>query len=160
MHPIVGMSDLLGSAVLAETRPQDRVLDMGTGCGVNAVLAASVSADVVAVDINPDVVAAARANAARNGVAERVDVRHSDVFTAVRGRFDLIVFDPPFRWFAPRSLLETASTDEGYQALRTFFAEAAAFLAPGGRMLVFFGSTGDLATCTGSSTGTASPARR
>lgn len=32
-------SDLLGRAVLAEARSRDRVLDMGTGSGVNAILA-------------------------------------------------------------------------------------------------------------------------
>ena len=60
------------------------------------------------------------------------------------GAFDLIIFDPPFRWFAPRTMLEAASTDEDYRALTAFFAEAAGHLVPGGRMLVFFGSTGDL----------------
>ncbi len=144
VHPIVGMSDLLGSAVLTHTRLGDRVLDMGTGCGVNAVLAAGVSRDVVAVDVNPIAVAAARANAELNGVADRVDVRRSDVFDGVDGDFDLIVFDPPFRWFAPRSLLEAASTDENYRTLGRFFDEVGGRLRPDGRMLVFFGSTGDL----------------
>jgi release factor glutamine methyltransferase len=39
--PIVPMSHLLGEAVLSEVTEADRVLDMGTGSGVNAVLAAS-----------------------------------------------------------------------------------------------------------------------
>jgi release factor glutamine methyltransferase len=145
VQPITGMSYLLGEAVLAEVRADDRVLDMGTGCGVNAVLAASRSTHVLAVDINPVAVAAARANAERNGVADRVEVRHSDVFSDVEGRFDLIVFDPPFRWFAPGDLLEAATTDEGYRALTTFFAQAREHLTARGRMLVFFGSSGDLA---------------
>lgn len=34
------MSDLLGRAVIDEVRPGERVLDMGTGSGVNAILAA------------------------------------------------------------------------------------------------------------------------
>jgi release factor glutamine methyltransferase len=34
--PITAISDLLGKAVLTEVRTGDRVLDMGTGCGVNA----------------------------------------------------------------------------------------------------------------------------
>jgi hypothetical protein len=51
--PITPMSHLLGEAVLAEVKGDDRVLDMGTGSGVNAVLAASKAAQVLAVDINP-----------------------------------------------------------------------------------------------------------
>ncbi len=142
--PITPVSRLLGDAVLAEVRPTDRVLDMGTGSGVNAILAASTAAAVIAVDVNPRAVEAARRNAERNGVADRVDVRESDVFSAVDGAFDLIVFDPPFRWFAPRDLLETATADENYGALTRFFAQVDRHLAPGGRMLVFFGTSGDM----------------
>jgi len=144
VHPITGMSHLLGEAVLAEVRPGDRVLDMGTGCGVNAILAASRAGRVLAVDVNPHAVATARANAQRNGVADRVEVRESDVFGAVDGEFDLIVFDPPFRWFAPRDLLERATTDENYAAMTAFFRDARRHLAPGGRMLIFFGTSGDM----------------
>ncbi|MFC5816374.1 methyltransferase [Nonomuraea harbinensis] len=144
VQPIAGMSHPLGEAVLAEARDGDRVLDMGTGCGVNAILAASRSRDVVAVDVNPHAVEAARGNAARNGVADRVTVLESDVFAAVEGDFDLIVFDPPFRWFAPRDLLERATTDAGYAALTRFFRDVRGYLRPGGRVLLFFGTTGDL----------------
>src|SRR5919199_1324577 len=142
--PVTPVSHLLGEAVLAEVQPTDRVLDMGTGSGVNAVLAAGTSPTVLAVDINPHALAAARANADRNGVADRIEVRHSDVFSTVDGTFDLIIFDPPFRWFAPRDLLEAASADENYRALTTFFRSARRHLAPNGRMLVFFGTSGDL----------------
>ena len=142
--PITPVSHLLGEAVLAEVRSTDRVLDMGTGSGVNAVLAAGTSTNVLAVDINPHALAAARANADRNGVADRVEVRHSDVFSSVDGAFDLIIFDPPFRWFAPRDLLEAASADDNYRALTTFFQSARHHLTPDGRMLIFFGTSGDL----------------
>lgn len=142
--PITGMHDLLGNAVLAEVRESDRVLDMGTGSGVNAILAAGTARRVLAVDVNPVAVAAARDNAAANGVADRVEVRESDVFGAVDGEFDLIVFDPPYRWFAPRDLLEAASTDENYRAMTAFFREARGHLAPEGRMLIAFGTSGDL----------------
>ena len=74
VQPITGVSHLLGEAVLAEVRETDVVLDMGTGSGVNAILAASKAARVVAVDINPYAVEAAARNAARNGVADRVEV--------------------------------------------------------------------------------------
>ncbi len=99
----------------------------------------------LAVDINPHALAAARDNVLRNGVADRVEVRRSDVFSDVDGIFDLIVFDPPFRWFAPRDFLEAATTDENYGAMTRFFRQARRHLADGGRMLIFFGTSGDLA---------------
>lgn len=147
--PITPVSHLLGDAVIAHVRPGDRVLDMGTGSGVNAVLAARGRGRVVAVDINPVAVETARANAARNEVAERVDARVGDVFSAVDGRFDVIVFDPPFRWFTPRDLAEAATTDEGYRAMTRFFRQARAHLTPTGTMLIFFGTSVDLAYLTG-----------
>jgi release factor glutamine methyltransferase len=142
--PVTRMSHLLGDAVLTEAGAGERVLDMGTGSGVNAILAARKGASVLAVDINPHALAAALANAEHNGVADRVTVRYSDVFSEVEGTFDLAVFDPPFRWFRPRDLLESATTDEGYRAMTTFFRQARQHLAPGGRMLIFFGTSGDL----------------
>jgi release factor glutamine methyltransferase len=142
--PITPMSHLLGEAVLAEVERGERVLDMGTGSGVNAVLAATRGADVLAVDINPTALEAAKANMVRNRVEERVEVRYSDVFDNVAEAFDLIVFDPPFRWFRPRSLFESASTDEGYRAMTRFFREAKRHLSSLGRMLIFFGTSGDL----------------
>ncbi len=145
VHPITPVSHLLGQAVLADVRPDDRVLDMGTGCGVNAILAGSRGGDVLAVDINPQAMDVARRNAERNAVANRIEIRHSDVFEAVDGRFDLVIFDPPFRWFAARDPLEAASTDEDYRALTAFFRQARDHLTERGRMLVFFGSSGDLA---------------
>lgn len=138
------MSDLLGNAVLTEVRDTDRVLDMGTGSGINAILAASRSTDVVAVDLNPAAVAAAAANAERNGVADRITFRESDVFSAVDGRFDLMIFDPPFRWFAPRDFTEATMADENYGAMTRFVTMAGDHLAPGGRILMFFGTSGDL----------------
>lgn len=144
VQPITGMSHLLGEAVLADVRGTDRVLDMGTGSGVNAILAASIAEDVTAVDVNPVALDAARQNAQRNGVAERIDVRHSDVFGDVDGAFDLVVIDPPFRWFAPRDLLESAMTDENYRMLTTFFRDVRRHLTLDGRILLSFGTSGDL----------------
>jgi release factor glutamine methyltransferase len=142
--PVTPMSHLLGAAVLAEVKTGERVLDMGSGSGVNAILAATKGARVLAIDINPHALAAAEANAERNGVADLVEVKYSDVFSEVEGTFDLVVFDPPFRWFRPRDMLEAAMTDEGYRAMTTFFRHLRSHLCPGGRALIFFGTSGDL----------------
>ncbi len=144
VFPPAPMSELLGRAVLAEVRASDRVLDVGTGCGVNAILAASRAMDVVGVDINPFAIESARTNAAVNGVASRIEFLESDVFDHVKGDFDLIVFDPPFRWFSPRDHLEASIADENYGALTRFMEQGSSRLRDGGRLLLFFGTSGDI----------------
>ena len=59
---------------MADTRP-DRVLDIGTGTGILAVAAVVLGAgSIVALDVDPDAIAAARVNASRNGCAGRVEL--------------------------------------------------------------------------------------
>ena len=131
-------------AVEAEVVAGERVLDMGTGSGVSAILAARVGAEVVAVDVNAKAVDCARQNAMRNGVANRITFLVSDIFDGVEGDFDLIVFDPPFRWFKPRDLLEMGTADENYRGLTRFMAQARDRLRPAGRILLNFGTSGDI----------------
>lgn len=145
VHPPAPQPELLGRAVLSEVRETDRVLDMGTGSGVNAFLAASRSTNVLAVDNNPFAVECAKANAERNGLSSSVQVIAGSLFEPVEGRFDLIIFDPPFRWFAPRDLRETATTDESYRTLTAFFQQVRDYLTEAARILIGFGSSGDLA---------------
>jgi release factor glutamine methyltransferase len=127
-----------------EVKASDRVLDMGTGSGINALLAALTSSDVVAVDLNPKAVEATAANAVRNGLADRIQVAVSDLFEAVEGSFDVIAFNPTFRWFKARDLFELSTADEGYRALTSFMQQVKARLRPGGRVIINFGSSGDI----------------
>ncbi len=144
VFPPTPTSDLLGRQVQARVAADHRVLDMGSGAGANAILAAQTAHDVVAVDINPVAVEATAANAVRNGVGDRVHAHRSDMFDDVDGDFDVIVIDPPFRWFRPRDLLEQAFADENYAALRRFMSQVSSRLRPGGEVLLFFGTSGDV----------------
>lgn len=137
--------NLLAKTVLREVKETDKVLDLGTGTGVQAVFAASKSVDVTAVDVNPDAVKCATLNVELNGLSSRVKVHQSDLFENVQGKFDLIVFDPPFRWTKPRDMWERSCADEGYATLKKFFAEAKNYLNVGGRLLMHFGTSGDIA---------------
>ncbi|MGB9624208.1 MAG: methyltransferase [Phycisphaerae bacterium] len=81
--------------VVAErVRPGQRVLDLGTGTGILAIVLAKAGIDVAATDISAAAVRTARGNAARNGVC--FDCYRSDLLKAVEGRFDLIAFNPPY----------------------------------------------------------------
>ncbi|MEZ6184461.1 MAG: methyltransferase [Planctomycetota bacterium] len=76
-------------------RPVRNVLDLGTGCGVHAILAAESAERVVGVDINRRAVNFARLNATLNDAWNSVFV-DGDLFTPVgKERFDLIVANPP-----------------------------------------------------------------
>ncbi len=88
---------LRGSARSAEhlrvrgTRP--RILDLGTGSGVLAIAAArALRCRVLAIDIDPQAVDAARNNARRNGVGPLVEVLRADSVAGLRSRapFDLV----------------------------------------------------------------------
>jgi ribosomal protein L11 methyltransferase len=73
--------------LVARVRPGDRVLDVGCGSGVLAVVAAALGATVTAVDVDPEAVRATAANARANGVAVAV----SDLpLTEVNDAFDLV----------------------------------------------------------------------
>lgn len=77
-------------------RPVRTALDLGTGPGIQALLAASHSERVVATDLNERAVAYTRFNAALNDVSN-IDARTGNWFEPVEGeRFDLIVANPPY----------------------------------------------------------------
>lgn len=81
---------------LTARRPVGTLLDLGTGNGIQALLAADQAGRVVATDLNPRAVAFARFNAALNGKAN-VEVRLGDSFRPVADEtFDQIVTNPPF----------------------------------------------------------------
>jgi SAM-dependent methyltransferase len=79
--------------------PRSRVksaLDVGTGSGVQALLAARHARRVVATDINPRALAYTELNAALNGFTN-IEVRRGSFFEAAAGeRFDLITCNAPY----------------------------------------------------------------
>ncbi len=77
-------------------RPVASTLDLGTGCGVQAFLAAGHSERVTATDVNPRATTLAALGARLNGI-ENMECLTGDRFEPVRGRrFSLILSNPPF----------------------------------------------------------------
>jgi len=78
-----------------EVNQDDKVLDMGTGSGILAMISAEVCETVVAVDLNDKAVELGRKNASSNGL-ENIEFVKSDLFENVDGVFDLVVFNAPY----------------------------------------------------------------
>jgi release factor glutamine methyltransferase len=132
-----------------------RILDLGTGTGciVIAVLGNRPLATGVAIDLSGAAAVCAVANASRNGVERRLDVRVGAWFAPLRPneRFDLILSNPPYiesaeidglapevREHDPRLALDGGP--DGLAPYREIAAGAAAFLAPGGWLVLEIGS--------------------
>lgn len=122
---------------------KDNVLDLGTGCGILAILAAQKAKSVLAVDVNPYAVRCAKRNAETNGVAEKVDVRRGDLFQPIHNdeKFSLIVFNAPYLPSEPeeaRSWLgkSWAGGPTGRRLIDRFVMEAPRHLNEGGRILL------------------------
>jgi ribosomal protein L3 glutamine methyltransferase len=75
-----------------------RVLDLCTGNGSLAVLAAMAYPDVTvdAADLSEDALAVARINVEKHGLQQRITLLHSDGLASVRGPYDLILCNPPY----------------------------------------------------------------
>lgn len=132
--PVGGATRTL--AAMAAYGAGARVLDVGTGCGYHAILAALCGARVTATDVSARALAYARLNAALAGVT--IDFRCGSLLDPVRERYDVVVSNPPFV-ITP----ETARTRgvrtyrdggrEGDSLLAELVGGLGEVLAPGGR---------------------------
>ena len=76
----------------------DVVLEVGTGCGILAIVAAEKAEQVVAVDVNPYALECACKNAQTNGVKNKIEFRQGDLFQPIKQneKFDVILFNSPY----------------------------------------------------------------
>ena len=88
-----GASTTLSGLMIA--RPVDLALDLGTGCGIQALHAARHAARVIATDISERALDLARFNAELNGVTN-IEFRLGSLFEPVPETFGHVVSNPPF----------------------------------------------------------------
>ena len=113
-------------------RPVDSTLDLGSGCGTLALLAAPHSGEVVAVDRNARAIDFGRFNSLLNDVSNVTHVE-GNLFEPVAGRrFDLIVTNPPFVISPESRYLFRDSGMRGDEICRTIVRQAPQHLNEGG----------------------------
>ena len=87
----------------AAPRPGDKVLDLGTGCGIISLIMAVRQPDIriFAVELQTELAGLAEANVGQNQLANRIQVMHTDMRllkpNMTGGPADLIVCNPPYR---------------------------------------------------------------
>ncbi len=129
-----------------------RVLDLCTGNGSLAVLAAMVYPDVTvdAADISADALAVARINVDRHALQDRIRLIKSDALASVPDRYDLILCNPPYvnagsmaalpaEYQAEPSLALAGGTD-GMDFVRRLLQDAPAHLHPDGVLVLEIGN--------------------
>jgi release factor glutamine methyltransferase len=140
--------------------PFVKMLDLGTGTGciLLSCLADMPMAHGTGTDISADALAVAATNVQALHLTNRVTLLQSDWFSAVDGRYDLIVSNPPYiaadempglspdvrNWDPPLALTPGG---DGLDAYRRIAAGAGARLLSGGRLLLEIGPTQAPSVC-------------
>ena len=139
---------------LCRQQAAPRIVDVGTGSGAIAVTLAKhlPLAKLTATDISAEAIAIAKENAARHGVADRIEFVQCDLLDDPRGLgpWDVIASNPPYvrddefeslprdvRLHEPKSALVSGPT--GVEIIERLAAVAAERLVPGGWLLCEIG---------------------
>lgn len=129
-----------------------RVLDLCTGNGSLAVIAAMAYPEVVvdAADISDDALAVARINVDKHKLAKRITLVKSDLLNDVKGPYDLIVCNPPYvnaqsmaelpKEYQHEPSLALAGGDDGMDLVRRILKDAPSRLSPTGVLVLEIGN--------------------
>lgn len=123
-----------------EVTPGERLLEMGCGTGIVSIHCALAGAVVTAVDIDKKAIECTERNAKCNNV--QIDAVHSDLFSSIKGRFDTIIFNPPYipaNDDADGSIAWNGG-ECGTAVLARFLREVSGFLSERGRIIVVVSS--------------------
>src|SRR3989344_7289212 len=119
-----------------------RVLDMGTGSGIQAMTAIGVPSvrEVVAVDINPKAVESLNQEIEKRKL-RKIKAVQGDLFENLESYFNLVIFNPPY---LPQDKgIEDAALyggKKGWEISEKFFKDVSNYLFPEGKVLFLFSS--------------------
>lgn len=136
-------SYLLQKQIKKYCKPGYIVLDVGTGSAILAKEAAKYCKKVVAVDIQKSVIDELKRQkqSAENKIFKKITYRVSDLFSNVGGKYDLIIFNPPY---LPEDVrlkdITVEGGKKGYEIIERFLSEIHDYLKPNGKILLLFSS--------------------
>ena len=152
---------LVETILTTQTDDPQRLLELGTGSGVIATILAvhQPEWDITATDLSEDALAVAQKNAETHACAAQIKFLSGDLFEPIKTigpngetHFDWIVCNPPYvkktesdslspdvRDYEPEIALFAG--DDGLAVIRRLIAEAPAYLAPNGKLILEIGDT-------------------
>ena len=126
-----------------DVKEGERVLDMGTGCGILGIIAGKKASEGVAVDVSPYAVHCAKENALLNNARSKMSFVQGDLFAPLSGRvrFNLILFNAPYlsvEESEPASWVSRAWSGgaTGREVIDRFINESVTYLKGRGRLLL------------------------
>jgi ribosomal protein L3 glutamine methyltransferase len=144
------------ASLIEDTSSVTSVLDLCTGSGCLAIIAAGIfpDADVDAADLSEDALDVARINIEQHDFANRINALQGDLFEAVEGRtYDVIISNPPYvageevAAFPPEyghePIMAHIGGDDGLDIVRRILEDASDHLNPGGGLLCEIGTGRD-----------------
>ena len=124
--------------------PTGKCLEVGCGSGLVSVYMAGCGCDVMACDINPSALRCMEKNAAINHC--EVKTVESDLFENISGKFDTIVFNPPYLPSEDQvpGAEQWNGGKEGFETTEKFLAQCPEHLNDGGRIFIILSSLTDI----------------
>lgn len=130
--------ELFGTWLSQYEGPRARAIDVGTGCGVLALMLCKAGFErVLATDDNPNAIESVRRELGRRPEPPPIDVLHGDLLGEGSRPVDLVVFNPPWTKGTVEGLLDRALYFED-GLFERFFEQAHGRLAPTGRVVLLF----------------------
>lgn len=127
-------SELLANNIHAQKN--SFVLDLGTGSGLQAIIALSQGARVLSADIDDNALGACKENVKKNKLEKNHSIRKSNLFSNISEKFDLILFNPPYVPTNEIRFLDTDGGKNGRKIIDEFLKELPKHLNKNGKCLL------------------------
>lgn len=133
--------------------PKQKILEIGTGCGLISLESCRCGANVICTDLNPFAVKLTQRNIKKNKnlLSGNIEVREGDLFSVIKSGelFDVIIFNPPYLPTTKKEKIDkwldlaTDGGKDGLFVIKRFVKDVKKYLNSKGQTYFIFSSLSD-----------------